>query len=327
VCVHALSWALKQTIGRSSEKFLLVLLCNYADENGYAYPSVTTLCRASEQDRKTVMSNLQSLSENGFIADSGRRVGQTKSVTVWRIIDYHDPHRSSPENGIAQAVPKTGQLSEESGTVFPMKQYRFSHEAVPKTVHRSIREPSEGTKNPPSPPAAQGGRRTKQPRVESEGFKALRAIYPKRAGSQRYDDANRFYEARLREGDGHEAIVAGAKRYAALKEALGEVGTDKVMQLATFLGSNRCYLEPHEIPIEKPKETAAQRADRERKEAMRAIWSDGKRRGLDFRNPFGHESPDDYRAELEAAIKRRDSSGKPFDVGAAVAALKNMSTE
>jgi len=83
--IHAISWVMKLDVARSSEKFLLVCLANYADESGIAYPSITTLCRDTAQDRKTIMSNLLRLIDVGLLEDTGRRVGDTGSIPVYRL--------------------------------------------------------------------------------------------------------------------------------------------------------------------------------------------------------------------------------------------------
>lgn len=88
--IHAISWALTQDMARSSEKFILVCLANYADESGVCYPSIARLCRDTSQDRKTVINNLKSLCEGGLLRDTQRRVGPTAGVPVYQIIGLPD---------------------------------------------------------------------------------------------------------------------------------------------------------------------------------------------------------------------------------------------
>lgn len=135
--IQALSWALKQQVNKSSEKFVLVCLCNYADENGYCFPSIARLELDTCQDRKTIIGAIKSLINAGFLTDTGKRRGRTKSIIVYQVLKLFT---SDAENGTTQkqAVPKTDLSSTENGR----KQYRFSAEAVPKTVHRTIMDPS-----------------------------------------------------------------------------------------------------------------------------------------------------------------------------------------
>jgi hypothetical protein len=121
VSVQAISWALKQPIAKSSEKFVLVVMCNYADENGCCYPSITALSAATAQDRKTVIANLKSLSAAGKISDTGRRVGATGQVVVYQINSTEigpveeSQKRNGSENGTVPLFPS-------NSTVFPSKQ-------------------------------------------------------------------------------------------------------------------------------------------------------------------------------------------------------------
>lgn len=82
-------------------------------------------------------------------------------------------------------------------------------------------------------------------------FNELRAVYPKRSGGDSKDEAYRQYQARLKQGETHEAMLAGATRYKAYCDATGKTGTEYVKQMATFLGRSRHYLELWEIPAKK----------------------------------------------------------------------------
>lgn len=129
-----MTWALRQPIPSSTAKFVLVVLANCANaEQAHAWPTIAYLTAATSQDRKTVMSNLKRLQEWGFIEDTGKRVGQTKQVPVWRVICGGDlfaegaQKRNGTENG---TVPK----SDGKGTEFPGK--------GPKNGTRNIKQPS-----------------------------------------------------------------------------------------------------------------------------------------------------------------------------------------
>ena len=158
---EAVSWAMAQQVGKSSTKFVLVAMAecvNGKDADMLCFPSVQALSSMTEQDRKTVMENLQRLREMGFIEDTGARRGITGQVPVYRL--------KSPENGTvkaSQTKPSTKPSSTEiptlsstengtgtkNGTVpffpansteIPIEQSRFSHETVPKTGHGTRKE-------------------------------------------------------------------------------------------------------------------------------------------------------------------------------------------
>lgn len=141
-----MTWALSLTGMRSSEKFVLVCLANYANEQGICYPSVAQLSEDTCQDRKTVLSNLESLRKSGHITDTGKRVGTTKQVIVYAVnsakngSDKQSQNRdsyNSTENG---TCPKNGTV--ETVPFFP-ETVPFFRETVPKTGHGSLRNPQE----------------------------------------------------------------------------------------------------------------------------------------------------------------------------------------
>lgn len=186
---RAITWAMERTGLRSSTKFVLVALANYANEQHEAYPSVAAIESDTCQDRKTVLANLRRLVDDGFLHDTGRRVGSTAQVIVYRLAvgvdvvsgkgsengtvmsadaarttDAHDVGVGAVES--PQTVPKTGPLN---STVFPVKESQFSaetvpffRETVPKTGHVYVRNHKEPL--PPLPPgggcaaSADGGR-------------------------------------------------------------------------------------------------------------------------------------------------------------------------
>lgn len=143
--VEALSWALRQPVHHSSAKFVLVVLADCADKlYGTAWPSMSHLCEATSQDRKTVIANIARLKEAGYIEDTSERKGTTKQVVVYRLKSPESgtvkeaQKRDSTENG---TVPET----DDNSPVFPLKESRFPPERGPKTGHgtiRTIREPS-----------------------------------------------------------------------------------------------------------------------------------------------------------------------------------------
>lgn len=124
--VHAISWAMKQPVARSSEKFVLVCLANYASESGLCYPSIAALESDTAQDRKTVIRGLQTLVADGWIEDTGKRTGATKQIPVYRI-----RFDNSPKNGSVEASVDTPENSPKSGTVPKTEPSQFSDETVP----------------------------------------------------------------------------------------------------------------------------------------------------------------------------------------------------
>ncbi len=139
--IQAMTWAYAQKM-KSSVKFVLVTLCDYADAEYRLWPSIADLVEKTCMDRKTVMSAIAELEENGYLVDTGERTGKTRQVKVYfvnvngtgngTVKEYRK--RNSTENGTVPFFPS-------KGTVFPTKEYQISHERVPNLVHGTINEP------------------------------------------------------------------------------------------------------------------------------------------------------------------------------------------
>jgi uncharacterized protein YdaU (DUF1376 family) len=69
-------------------------------------------------------------------------------------------------------------------------------------------------------------------------FEEVRMAYPKRAGDQRWKQAEQTYRRRLKSGQSHEQILAAVRRYAAFVRAKGDEGAEHVKQAATFLNAD-----------------------------------------------------------------------------------------
>jgi DNA-binding transcriptional regulator YhcF (GntR family) len=68
----AIAWASQQTAGGSTDKLILILLANYADEHGVSFPSHKTLATKAECGLSTVERALRRLSDNGLISITQR---------------------------------------------------------------------------------------------------------------------------------------------------------------------------------------------------------------------------------------------------------------
>lgn len=71
--LFALNWAFKLPLENTGLKFLLVALCNYADEAGYCYPSQAALASITAQNERTVRRHIKELEDMGLITREERR--------------------------------------------------------------------------------------------------------------------------------------------------------------------------------------------------------------------------------------------------------------
>ena len=123
--LNAITWARHQKVGKGPAKSILMALADYANESFEAYPTIETLQHWSEQNRKTVIANLQALQRLGYIEDTGRRAGRTASIVVYRLknptgkkVEVGPPDElstSSTGNGTSKQSQKRN--STENGTV------------------------------------------------------------------------------------------------------------------------------------------------------------------------------------------------------------------
>ncbi|WP_306423953.1 helix-turn-helix domain-containing protein [Burkholderia multivorans] len=148
--LDATTWARHQKVGKGPAKAVLMALADYANEDFITYPSVETLVAWTEQDRKTVLSNLDRLKEAGWITDTGERAGRTRQVVVYQInVDRGVEVKIGPRELLTgpKSEPSQNRNSSENGTVpnstgnspnFDGKQSQKPPETVPNLGHRTV---------------------------------------------------------------------------------------------------------------------------------------------------------------------------------------------
>ena len=85
-----------------------------------------------------------------------------------------------------------------------------------------------------------------------EAFEALWREYPRRNGGSSKNKTRQAWNARLKEGHSPDEMLAGIQRYAAWCDATGKLNTEFVKQASTFLGPDKFFTEPWEIPAHPP---------------------------------------------------------------------------
>lgn len=151
--IHALSWVLKHSESQRGSRLALIVLANYAGEDGaYAWPSVATLARETQMTRRSVQAALRSLEQMGHI----ERQGESKSgTTIWRIV-------MEERGGVVVADGGVVNDTEGAQSATPNRA-----ETTPEPLREPSVEPSvERTR------AARAGspRRILRPEDEPEGF-------------------------------------------------------------------------------------------------------------------------------------------------------------
>lgn len=82
----AVEWASRQAPPQPADKLVLWALADAMNAKASeAYPSVAAISAFTGLERKRIMASLARLQAGGWIIDTGRRVGATKQVKVWRL--------------------------------------------------------------------------------------------------------------------------------------------------------------------------------------------------------------------------------------------------
>lgn len=173
---EAVTWALKQPVGHSPAKFVLVAIAERVREENKAWPSITMLTADTCQNRKTVLANIQRLVSMGYLEDTGERKGDTGRIVVYRLTE---PSNDTKTGTIKQSLkvpaidPEQGPLnSTETGPIkanqivpistsnspnFDSKQSLKVPVIVPKSSTEPVRTGKGTSKEPvkePTPPAS-----------------------------------------------------------------------------------------------------------------------------------------------------------------------------
>lgn len=113
---EAVNWALGQTVGKASAKFVLVVMAKLAGSDMKCWPSARHLARDTEQDVKTVQTSIKRLRDAGFIEDTGERRGETGQVIVYLLKTPKTGGVTKPDN-----TPENGVLGDdETPPNFPL---------------------------------------------------------------------------------------------------------------------------------------------------------------------------------------------------------------
>ncbi len=105
---QATAWAVRQKAGNPGAKLVLLVIANYADENGECWPSIERLAEETEQGESTIRRHLAGLKSAGLLAwERQRRSDGSLSVnryslpldlstTTARFEHHHRSNRAAP---------------------------------------------------------------------------------------------------------------------------------------------------------------------------------------------------------------------------------------
>jgi DNA-binding transcriptional ArsR family regulator len=139
--IRAIDWVLDHEVKPASLKLVLLTLANYASDTGMAYPSTETIARKTSVSRRSVVEALDLLVEQGWLEDTGKRVGRTKQIKVFRLKWANE----QPKDAIAAPLKdaETAPLDDEKGAEIAGKGAKTAHQRVRKLHTEPSEEPSE----------------------------------------------------------------------------------------------------------------------------------------------------------------------------------------
>ena len=202
-------------------KLIVFILASYADPNGASIrPSLKTVAAHTRTDPRSVRRHVRALEVDGILVQTSP--ARQHHPAEYRLVRDALRADSSVRPDAPRAdsgVPRADSGDTQSGLTSPPTCSDLKY--LPVTTARQAARPAGP--------------------FDLEAFKA---VYPKRNGSQPWSRAVKAANARIKEGEPLDAMIEGAKRYAAHCETTGKTGTEFVMQAARFLGPDRHYLEP-----------------------------------------------------------------------------------
>jgi len=135
--IRAIDWVFKQDVKPASLKLALLALADNASDTGLAYPSTETIARKTSVSRRSVVEALDLLAEKGWIDDTGKRVGATRQIKVYRLKWANEQPKSANTAPLNSA--ETASLDDGKGAE--------NNDKGAKTAHLRVRklhtEPSE----------------------------------------------------------------------------------------------------------------------------------------------------------------------------------------
>ena len=97
---EAIYFATKQNTGSSTDKLVLLMVANLADENGFCFPSYAYLARVTEMSERSVQRSIQRLCSAGFLLKEKRYNGAGQTSNGYTVVMEHDNVSPTPrQNG------------------------------------------------------------------------------------------------------------------------------------------------------------------------------------------------------------------------------------
>ena len=217
--VRERNWANSQTVGNPIGKWILVILADHADEDGYCWPRQDTIAKRAEVSRETVSRHLKMLEEKGFIRKAQRG-------------------RQSDKNRLAYYL----NFECDAGSHLAHQSVTEDHTNCDGGSHSNVTEDHIPYKEEPSVPTFKEPTPHNPP---TDLFERFWKAYPSRSPHDNpKKPARKKFEAAVKAGADPEQIIAAATYYA---QRMSEEDRKFVAQAQTWLSQER-YLDQSDLP-------------------------------------------------------------------------------
>jgi hypothetical protein len=211
-----------------------------ADQEGVVDMTIEAIVRETTIPMEIIRKGVDALEqpdpESRNPAEEGRRLVRLRdnSTWGWQIVNYNyyrklkreedrrDYHRQYYREKRRKRVSTVSTPSQHSQHVQPIAEaYAYAEaETDKKKTSKSTTAAAQPTE-----------------------FTDLKALYPPRSGGNPWPRALKACLARIREGSTWSELLEGTRRYQSYCSAAHKIGTEYVMQAATFFGPDKRYLE------------------------------------------------------------------------------------
>ena len=146
--------ALKAKVGSPLRKLVLVKLADQANDDGECWPSYQSIADACEMSRRTVISHIEWLEENGFLRRNYRKSKEGLSRSNVFVLTIESGANAAPQG--ANNSPRGANAAPPSGNAAPIETVNesISFESVNESGGAPARDPALASREPLPPPPA-----------------------------------------------------------------------------------------------------------------------------------------------------------------------------
>ena len=266
--VKAINWAIERDL-RPGPKLVLIVLANFADAEGFCYPSQATLARLTCQTERSVRSHLATLEAAGLIvrprtqrrAYGGIFGTDSYQLQIGRLAEGdrrprlgHAPAEESSAGDVRNSTAREENDSGGDGRKIPTARAESSAGPIEnQTTEPSLnqqpgaraREANLGDEPSARQASTQAAVQnstacTTEGEQTVEAFEAFRRAYPSRgSASNPWKPAREAFDRAIRQGVDTQSILDGVIGYAAAMAKSGDAGSKYVAQAQTFIRQRR----------------------------------------------------------------------------------------